>query len=247
MRTRSLLVILTGVLACRSALGEPKHQWPSFHGPNRDNKSTETGLLKKWPEGGPKLLWTASGLGRGYSCVTVAGGLIYTAGMLDKQTHVFALDLDGREKWRRLNGPSWETTMRHAIGYAGSRATPTYDDGWLYHASERGQLTAFDARTGQEHWRLDLFREFDAKVPSYGITESVLIDGDRLIICPGGKKGYIVCLDKRTGKTIWANTEIRDKLGYGQEFRFEVFISSQAPPTGTRPAATAPARNGKRG
>lgn len=214
MRTRTLLVMLVGLLACQWAAGEPRPEWPCFHGPNRDNKSTETGLLKQWPEAGPKLLWTASGLGKGYSSVTVADGMIYTAGMLGKQTYVFALDLDGREKWRKLNGPSWETTMRHAVGYAGSRATPTYDEGRLYHASEHGRLTAFDARTGRELWGIDLFKEFDAKVPSYGITESVLIDGDRLICCPGGKKGYIVCLEKKTGKTIWANTEIQDKLGY---------------------------------
>ena len=104
--------------------------------------------------------------------------------------------------------------MRHAVGYAGSRATPTYDDGWLYHASERGRLTALDARTGREVWHVDLLKTFDAKVASYGLTESVLIDGDRLVVCPGGKKGYIVCLEKKTGKTVWANTEITDKLGY---------------------------------
>ena len=214
MRTRILLLILIGVLVCQSAVGEPRPEWPCFHGPNRDNKSTETGLLKQWPEGGPKLLWTASGLGKGYSAVSVAGGLIYTAGMLDKKTWVFALDLNGREKWRKLNGQAWETRMRHAVGYTGSRATPTYDNGWLYQASERGRLTAFDAPTGREHWQLDLFKTFDAKVPSYGITESVLIDGDKLIVCPGGRKGYIVCLEKKTGKTVWANTEIKDKLGY---------------------------------
>ena len=223
MHTRFLLVVVSIVVVCGSASGEPRLEWPSFHGPNRDNKSTETGLLKQWPEGGPKLLWTAEGLGKGYSSVTVAGGLIYTAGMLDKQTWVFAFDLDGREKWRKLNGPSWEAagTMRHAVGYAGSRATPTYDEGRLYHASEHGHLTAFDAPTGRELWRLDLFKAFDAKVAKYGIAESVVIDGDRLIVCPGGDKGYIVCLDKKTGRTVWANTEIKDGIGYSTPIIFE--------------------------
>ncbi len=147
------LVVLV-LFACVAASAE----WPQFHGPKHDNKSTETGLLKKWPDGGPKLLWTASGLGKGYSSVTVAGGMIYTAGMRDKQTYVIALGLDGKEKWRKSNGPSWKATMRHAARYAGSRATPTYDDGRLFHASENGHLTAYEARSGKELWQVDLFK-----------------------------------------------------------------------------------------
>jgi len=214
MHNRTLPIILIGVLACTSAFGQPKAEWPCFHGPKRDNKSTETGLLKQWPEDGPKLLWTASGLGKGYSSVGIAGGLIYTAGTREKQTYVIALDLDGREKWRKLNGPSWEATRRHAVGYAGSRGTPTWDEDRLYHVSERGHLTAFEAATGRQLWRVDLFKTYDAPVPKYGIAESVLIDGDRLIVCPGGKKGYMVCLEKKTGKPVWANTEIREGVGY---------------------------------
>lgn len=69
--------------------------WPAFQGPRGDNKSTETGLLKRWPEGGPERLWTAEGIGEGYSTVSLAHGLIYTAGNIDKRTTVTALDLDG--------------------------------------------------------------------------------------------------------------------------------------------------------
>jgi len=208
------LVIVSGLLLSRAQSAEPKHEWPCFHGPKRDNKSTETGLLKKWPDAGPKLLWTASGLGKGYSSVTVAGGLIYTAGMIDKQTYVFALDLNGKQKWRKLNGQSWETTRRYAMGYGGSRATPTYDEGRAYHLGERGRLGVFDAKTGTEVWHLDLFKQFDAKTPTYGLAESVLIDGDKLICCPGGKKGYMVCLEKKTGKLVWASTGIKGTMGY---------------------------------
>ncbi len=121
MRTLALAAIIFGLLVSQPGVGAPKSEWPCFHGPKRDNKSTEKSLLKKWPDGGPKLLWTAPGLGKGYSSVTIADGLIYTAGMIDKQTHVFAFDLDGKEKWRRLNGRSWKTTRRWAIGYTGSR------------------------------------------------------------------------------------------------------------------------------
>ena len=214
MRTCTLLGIIVCILLPRSAGGEAGKEWPSFHGPNRDNKSTETGLLKTWPKGGPKLLWTAPGLGQGYSSVTVAGGLIYTAGRVEKQTYVFALALDGKPKWRKPNGQSWDATRSHAVRYAGARSTPTYDDGRVYHLGELGRLAAFEAKTGKEVWSLDLFERFDAKTPSYGLTESILIDGDRLICSPGGVKGHMVCLDKRTGKSIWTNTAIQGTVGY---------------------------------
>jgi len=189
-------------------------EWPCFHGPRRDNKSTETGLLPRWPDGGPRLLWTATGLGKGYSSMSVAGGLIFTAGMVNKQTYVFAVGLDGKPKWRALNGQSWETTMFHAIGYTGARSTPTYDDGRVYHLSEYGRLVALQAASGKEVWHLDLFERFDARVPKYGLAESVLIDGDRLYCSPGGTKGFMVCLEKKTGKLVWANTDVPGSQAY---------------------------------
>ena len=215
MRTLALTAIIFGLLVSQPGVGAPKSEWPCFHGSERDNKSTEKSLLKKWPDGGPKLLWTASGLGKGYSSVTISDGLIYTAGMIDKQTHVFAFDLDGKEKWRRLNGRSWKTTRRWAIGYTGSRSTPTYDKGRVYHLSELGRLVALDAKSGKEIWHVDLFEKFDAKPPTYGLAESVLIDDDNLICSPGGAKGFIVCLDKKTGKkVVWANNKVKGTGGY---------------------------------
>jgi outer membrane protein assembly factor BamB len=80
--------------------------------------------------------------------------------------------------------------------------------------SELGRLAALDAKSGEEIWHMDLFEKFDAKPPMYGLAESVLIDGDRLICCPGGAKGYMASLEKKTGKIVWANTEIKDSLGY---------------------------------
>ena len=106
MRTCALLTIMIGSVVSQAGPAELRPEWPRFHGPKYDNKSAEMGLLKKWPDGGPKLLWTASGLGKGYSSVTIAEGILYTAGMIEKRTHVFAFDLEGREKWRRPNGQS---------------------------------------------------------------------------------------------------------------------------------------------
>jgi outer membrane protein assembly factor BamB len=77
-----------------------------------------------------------------------------------------------------------------------------------------GSLHAYDAATGEERWHVELFPTFEAERPKYGLSESVLILGDSLLCCPGGKKGYLVALDRRSGRTLWANTEIRDAVGY---------------------------------
>jgi outer membrane protein assembly factor BamB len=83
----------------------------------------------------------------------------------------------------------------------------------VYHLSELGRLTAFDVRNGGEKWHIEIMKTFDAQRPEYGYSESVLIQGNTLFCCPAGKKGYIVALDKNTGKTLWANTAIGDAVG----------------------------------
>ena len=190
--------------------------WPQWGGPRRDNVSTETGLLKQWPEGGPTLIWTATGCGKGYSSVAVTEQAIYTAGTSTDGTFVIAFDLEGKTKWRAPNGRQWAapTNMPWARSYDGARATPTVDDGLVYHLNETGRLTAFDARNGAVVWSVDFLRQFGAEVPEYGYTESVLIDGDNLICYPGGTNGYMAALNKKTGGTVWVNRDIRDVTAF---------------------------------
>src|SRR4030042_5053242 len=178
--------------------------WPCFHGPRRDNRPADTGLMQTWPKDGPKVLWTAAGIGHGYSSVAIAGGRIFTAGMIEKQTYVTALDLAGKKLWQSLNGQSWEASekQRWAVPYSGSRGTPTVDGNSVYHLSDLGRLTAFDANTGKEKWHVELLKTFQAERPEYGYSESVLIHGDVLFFCPGGKRGYIAALEPATGRTL---------------------------------------------
>jgi len=197
-----------------NAVAQKSSEWPGFHGPDRTNKSADTGLIKEWPVDGPKLKWTVPGLGIGYSSVSIGGGLIYTAGMNDAQTYIFCFDLDGKPVWKKPNGKTWITTMSHAVSYTGSRSTPTYDNGVIYHLGEMGRLTAFDAKTGDEIWHRELVQDFEVEAPEYGYSESVLIDGENLFVRPFGKKGFQVCLNKRDGKLIWANKEITGTPGY---------------------------------
>ena len=189
-------------------------EWPCFHGADRTNKSPETGLLKIWPEGGPKLLWSVSDLGEGYTSVSIAGGYIYTSGTYDNQSYVFAFDLDGKPVWKKANGDAWEVEVPWAKGYDGPRSTPTYDNGVVYHLSELNKLTAYNAKNGDIVWTRDLKAEFEAEMPVYGFTESVLIEGDKLFVKPAGKKGYQACLNKLTGETLWINKEITGAYGY---------------------------------
>jgi outer membrane protein assembly factor BamB len=209
--TPFVLIILLCVVAAESG------DWPCFHGPKRDNLSPETGLLKAWPEEGPKLLWTAEEMGHGYSAVAIAAGRIYTAGMKDKQTYVTALDLSGKILWQKLNGRSWQASSYQtwAVPYAGSRGTPTVDGDTVYHLSDLGRLAALDTRTGEERWHLDIMEAFRAERPEYGYSESVLIDGKKLFCCPAGEGGYLVALDKETGRTLWSSPALKDAVGNG--------------------------------
>jgi len=144
-----LLLILNAPAA---ALAVDDASWPSFHGPRRDNIAIDTGLRQAWREAGPKLLWTVSGIGHGYSSVSIAAGRIFTAGMIDGQTYVTAMDPAGKKLWQRLNGQSWQASERQTwvMPYSGSRGTPTVGGETVYHLSEMGRRTAFDVRIGQE-------------------------------------------------------------------------------------------------
>lgn len=194
-----------------SSTGGPPSEapsWPRFHGPDGQNRSTETGLLKQWPESGPKLVWTAEGIGEGFSSVTLGGGLIYTDGNIDGKTVVTAIDFDGRTKWQKPNGPAWTTDR------PGTRGTPTYDLGRVYCESPLGEVVCLDAKSGDKVWDLNILKEFEGRNITWALAESVLVDGDRLICCPGGQKGAVVALDKTTGKTVWASKSTGNTASY---------------------------------
>jgi outer membrane protein assembly factor BamB len=202
---RIALVAVILWLGSNSARAE---DWPQFHGPNRDNISTETGLLKAWPEGGPTLLWTAQGLGHGFSSMAVAGGMIYTAGNVEKDTIITALDAGGKTLWQVKNGPAWTKD------YPGTRATPTLDGDRLYHQSPLGQIVCLQARTGEPIWQFNVLEKFGSEPPRWALAESLLIDGDRLISCPGGPQTCMVALDKQTGAVLWKAPSTGELAGY---------------------------------
>ena len=203
---------VTAVLICVMYTCAVSSDWPAFHGLDRTNKSKETGLLKKWPDDGPALLWTASGLGLGYSGVSASHGIVYTAGVVDKVNYVFAFDNNGKLLWRKEAGNSWEGKSAFARGFEGSRSTPTVSGGMVYYLSDMGKLTAFDAKTGAPKWSLDIREKYEGHIARYAYSESPLIDGDKLYVAAYGKAGAL-CLDKKTGKVIWESERLPGGAG----------------------------------
>jgi outer membrane protein assembly factor BamB len=203
------VLAISGFLPVASAArGGQREDWPQFHGPRRDNRSTETGLLKAWPPAGPPLVWTARGLGHGFAAVALAGEAIYTSGDRGGKTVISALDRNGRLLWQAENGPAWEASV------PGSRGTPTIDGGQLYHENAHGDIVCLDAKSGHKHWGLNILAEFRAKNINWGLAESLLIDGEHVICCPGGPETAIVALDKHTGRTVWKSPSAGDLAGY---------------------------------
>lgn len=182
--------------------------WPEFHGAGRTNVSPEKGLLKKWPKQGPPLAWKSAECGDGYSGVAIADGMIFTAGDFGDAEKLVTFDMDGKLLWKTANGQAWSGAS------PGSRTTPTYSDGALYHMNPNGRLAAFEARSGKELWAVDLKSRFESKFGVWGLAENVIVDGGKVLCMPGGAKGRVVALDKRTGKTLWTNTDIGETAAY---------------------------------
>ena len=195
----------------KTATKETTVDWPCWRGANRDGISKETGLLKSWPAEGPKLLWTAKGLGEGFATPSVAGKLIYCMGNRNGQEWVMALDrtAEGREVWATPLG-----TVRHGGGgYPGPRSTPTVDGKQVYALGLNGDLVCLDAATGKLTWNHNLVSEFGGKVPSWGYSESVLVDGPWVLCTPGGDQATLTALLKTTGRPVWG-AKIGDNPGY---------------------------------
>ena len=193
-------------------LAQAANDWPQWRGPNRDGLSAEKGLLKQWPAGGPKLLWKATGLGSGYSSIVTSGDKVFSMGDNGSECFIVALQrTDGKPLWSAKVGeagaPGWG-------GYAGPRCTPATDGSLVFGVNQWGEFVCVDAATGAEKWRKHYAKDFGGKRPEWGFSESPLLDGDKVIVTPGGKQGAIVALDKKTGATVWQSKEFTDSAHY---------------------------------
>src|SRR5438552_865376 len=169
-------------------------EWPQFRGPRRDDISSDTGLLKKWPKAGPPVVWQAQGIGSGFSSVAVAGGKVYTMGNKGASCFLFALDgKDGKVLWF--------TKVGRPGGNLG--CTPTVDGDRVYGIGQEGDLVCLDVTTGEVHWRKNFQKHFGGHYGGWHYTESPLVDGEKLVCTPGAADATIVALDKMTGDVLW--------------------------------------------
>lgn len=189
--------------------------WPQFRGPTRQAVSPDTGLLTAWPDGGPPLVWQAEGAGRGYASVAIVADRLYTMGdglsiAEDDDEYVVCFRLsDGEFLWKARLGPPW-TSGR--ADWQSSRSTPTVDGELLYVLTPHGNLVCLEAATGNERWRKHLVDDLGGRRgDGWGYSESVLIDGERLICTPGGESATMVALDKTTGEVIWRASRPGDR------------------------------------
>ena len=201
----SVLIVATAWAAVQAG------DCPRFRGPAGDGTFSETGLLKQWPEGGPKLAWTAKGLGQGYSSATVANGTVYVTGMDDqKQGYLFAFGLDGSPKWKTAYGPELD---KRGPAVAGTRGTPTIDGDRVFLVTGLGKVITFDAAKGQVLKTVDLLERFGAKQAQFGFAESVLVDGQKVICTPGGPDASLAALDRNTGEVLWQTKGLSQPTG----------------------------------
>jgi outer membrane protein assembly factor BamB len=197
----------------RAASTKPKAataDWPQWHGPKRDNLSAETGLLKQWPSGGPKQLWSIANLGTGYGTVAIKGDRIYVQGTMGRDSTLFALNrADGKPVWHAPIGRALDQDRG-----GGPRGTPTVEGDFVYVLTENGDLACVKAGDAHVAWNRNILKDYDGRNPNWHISESPLIDGNNLIVTPGGRSAGLVALDKTTGKEVWGCRELKDGAGY---------------------------------
>jgi len=211
MRHFPLISVLGALAATLASSMLAANDWPQWRGPLRDDLSTETGLLNKWPADGPPLAWKISGVGAGFSGVSLQGDRIFTMGDGAAECFIYALNrVDGKPLWTAKVGKPGG-----GGGHPGPRCTPTADGDRVYALGQEGDLVCVDAATGKEQWRKDLKSDFGGKMMSgWGYAESPLVDGNKVVCTPGGPSGAMIALDKKTGAVLWQAKDFTDAAAY---------------------------------
>ncbi len=207
--------VISIILALLSAMAVQAAEWPQWRGPDRDGISHEKGLLQEWPEEGPKLVWRVDKLGDGYSTPAIAGGRIFLINNkgLDNE-YVQALRVkDGKQLWTQHLGKVGNPDQKPP--YPGARSTPTVDGKLVYALGSDGDLFCVDAAKGKVRWQKNLRTDFGGKPGTWAYAESPLVDGNTLVVTPGGKEATIVALNKKNGDVIWkSQVPEGDAAGY---------------------------------
>ncbi len=202
---RNLVVLIILALTIQMQSQEIA-QWRGEH---RDGKYNDTGLLKKWPDAGPKLLWHFDELGDGHASAAVTNELIYTAGTSeDDNGFVIAINHSGEKVWKTAYGKEW------VVNWDGVRSTPLVYGDKVYIMSSYGELVCLNAKNGAINWKVDLFTDYDGRNIQWGVTENLLIDGNKLFVTPGGINANVIALHKDTAELIWESKAKEEQSAY---------------------------------
>ncbi len=188
-----------------SVNGQEATRW---RGPMGNGVYPETALLKIWPATGPSIIWAYDGLGEGYSSPVFARDMIYVSGMVEKTGYVFALNQNGQLVWKKPYGPEFHES------YPGSRSTVTVVGDLLYMYSGFGVVVCMSAETGDVKWSRDLFKDYGGRQIIWGVTESLVIDGELIFVAPGGEQHNVIALNRLNGNLIWSSKGMGDKSAY---------------------------------
>jgi outer membrane protein assembly factor BamB len=217
MRLHSIICL--GLVAAAS--GVCAEDWLQWLGTHRDSEWRETGLLEKFPDGGPKVVWRTP-INVGYSGPAVADGKVYVFDYLVKDGGD-ALDqnkrgaIHGDERVLCLDEatgkPLWEYKYpcEYTIAYPGGpRATPTVIGGKVYALGAEGTLSCLDADKGGVFWKKDLREDYKTKTPMWGFACHPLVEGNKLFCIVGGEGSVVVAFDKDSGKELWKALSARE-------------------------------------
>ena len=217
------LISFAVIFLCLSAeaAAQAGGNWPQWRGPNRDGISKETGLLKQWPAEGPPLAWKATGAGRGYSSFAVSNGHLFTMGLRGDREYVVAFDVaTGNQAWVTPTGRAFRNDRGD-----GPRGTPTVDGDRLYALGGNGDLSCLETRTGRVVWTMNILQKFGGSNPNWGISESPLVIGEKVLVNAGGPGASIVALNKKDGSLIWKSQS--DRAGYSSGIPVQIGNTTQ--------------------
>ena len=206
------MMVCVLVLMATASYAQDVTKW---RGPLRNGIYPETGLMKSWPENGPEMIWSYTGLGQGHSSAAILGGGLYVTGMIDKTGYLFKFDLQGNLIFKKAYGPEFSES------WYGTRGTPVISGDEVYVVSGMGKLVCFNSSSGEILWSKELFREFDGKNIQWGVNETPVVDGKIIYVTPGGKRNNVVALNRHTGELIWSSPALGELSAYCTPLLFE--------------------------
>ncbi len=204
-----MTLLALAIILCSPLVAMADGPWPQWRGPDRNDLSSETGLLRDWPAGGPRRLWLVEDCGLGYAGPAIVGDRLYILGTRGDQERLFCRSVaDGKEIWSAPVGPIFENSWGD-----GPRSTPTVDGNRVYAMGASGNLVCVEIADGAMVWRQTM-QYLGGELPDWGYTESPFIVGEKLLCTPGGEQGTLAAFNKKSGEVLWRCSELTDFAQY---------------------------------